>query len=367
MENKTGLAVRVGIFIVVGILLLLGLSLRVDRNLFKKPMGTDLQANFENIKGLEIGDPVLLGGMNVGTVSEMRFDAEKGRVEVMMFIRSPYRLKTDSLALIRLQSLLGRYCVSVDFGDPSSPDLPYGGLLKTEETMDIDGALQIVSDVGKEIRELADGFNENQDKLTSEISSLIEENRENIRKTTESFAKLGPKMEKTLDSFNGIMGKVSRGEGTFGKLFTDDSLYYRITNAADGFTSLTADVRSGDGTLSQLIYSDTLSVSVEDTFDKVRGAAGKMDDFFTGNSEKIDDFINSLKDLTPKLEETIENLREISQKVNEGDGTLGKMINDPSLFDDTRSTVNQIKATFEESEEQSVMRTVLSVLIGPVM
>ena len=374
METKTGLAVRVGIFIVVGILFLLGLSLRVEKHLFKPPQGNYIQANFKDVKSLEDGAPVMLAGLNVGYVKSLSFDAEKGEVEVNLFIYSPYRLKKDSTASIRLQSLLGRYYVGVDFGDPASPDLPYGGLLKTKETIDVDTALQIVSEAGEQVKDLAKRFNENQDKLTSELSSLIEENREDIKSAVHSFAELGPKFSSTIDTVNDMALKIKRGQGTMGRLFTDDALYSRVTQAANSLTSLTADIRTGEGALSNLIYSDELSVSAGETFAEVKKAATGLDGVVSENRDKIARFVYTLGSLSPKLEaaadninNTMENFSQISEDINSGKGTLGQLVKDPSLFDDARSTVNQIRATFEESEEQSVIRTVLSVLIGPVM
>lgn len=367
METKANLAVRVGIFIVIGILLLLGLSLRVDKSLFKKPEGTELKAYFDDAKGLEIGAPVRLAGFDVGNVTWMTFDAERGKVEVKMFIQAPYHLKKDSVATIRLQTLLGQHYIGVDFGDPSSPDLAYGGLVQTAETIDVDKALQIIGEVGEQIRALAKDFSEDQGKLADQISSLIDDNRENIQKTTESFANIGPNINSSLESFNDILNTIKRGEGTLGKLFTDDTLYESLTFMADGFTSMTSDVRTGQGSLSKLIYSDDLVVSSQEAINRVHEAAGNLNNLIEDHQSNIDAFLESLGKISPKLEETMNQLTEISEKINKGEGTLGKMVNDPSLYDNTKSAVNQIKATFEETEEQSVIKTVLAVMLGAVM
>ena len=77
--------------------------------------------------------------------------------------------------------------------------------------------------------------------------------------------------------------------------------------------------------------------------------------------------MTTLRDVAPRLTKTVNNLEEISRKMNEGEGTLGKMVNDDALYDNTKNAVDQIRATFEEAEEQSVLRTVLSLVIGPVM
>ena len=360
MESKSSLAIRVGIFIVIGVLLLLGLSLRVEKDLFKKPEGINVEAKFKDAKGLELGAPVLLGGIEIGNVIEMDFNADEALVETKLFIRSPYRLKKESVATIRLQSLLGQYYIGIDYGDPASPDLQHGGLLQTEETMDISEALQIVGDVGKEIKDLASNFNKNQQKLSDDISSIIEENRDNIKKTTDALAEAAP-------SINEIIQKVKKGEGTVGKLFTDNTLYQQLANAADGFTSLTVDIRTGDGTLSKLIYSDDLMKSAEQTFADVRKAADNINSVVAENKESINKFVTSLGDVGPQIKETMDNINKISQKVNEGNGTLGKLVNDPSLFDNANTAVTQIKAQFEEAEEQSFVRTFLSIVLGPVM
>jgi len=233
METTPKLAVRVGIFIVVGVLLLLGLSLRVQRYLFRKPTGVYAYALFKDIKGLEIGAPVLLAGLEVGSVTALKFDPQKAQVEVTMFIRDPYRLKQDSKASICLKSLLGQYYMNVEFGNPASPDLPYGGTVASVEATDINKVLATVSDMGKDVKELASKLNQNVEKVSHQITSLIEENRENIKKTTESFASIAPRIDAAIDTFNDVITNVKRGKGTIGKLFADDSLYWRISSAAD--------------------------------------------------------------------------------------------------------------------------------------
>lgn len=46
----------------------------------------------------------------------------------------------------------------------------------------------------------------------------------------------------------------------------------------------------------------------------------------------------------PKLTETISNLQDLSAKIKAGEGTLGKLVNDPKLHDDLLASVTEIKA-----------------------
>jgi phospholipid/cholesterol/gamma-HCH transport system substrate-binding protein len=59
------------------------------------------------------------------------------------------------------------------------------------------------------------------------------------------------------------------------------------------------------------------------------------------------------------------NLQEISEKVNHGDGTIGKLLNDPRLHDELLATVGDVKAAAAQAKElvasaQSVMDQVKS-------
>ncbi|MGA2018467.1 MAG: MlaD family protein [Opitutaceae bacterium] len=72
-----------------------------------------------------------------------------------------------------------------------------------------------------------------------------------------------------------------------------------------------------------------------------------------------------LADNEGKLSATMTNLQEISEKVNHGDGTIGKLLNDPRLHDELLATVGDVKAAAAQAKElvasaQSVMDQVKS-------
>ncbi len=67
------------------------------------------------------------------------------------------------------------------------------------------------------------------------------------------------------------------------------------------------------------------------------GIVQKLDKLVTDNSARID--------------ATMANLQEITGKINRGDGTLGKLVNDPKLHDELVATVAEIKATAAQAKE----------------
>jgi len=60
--------------------------------------------------------------------------------------------------------------------------------------------------------------------------------------------------------------------------------------------------------------------------------------------EKADGLFASLKDAGPAIKEAAESVRNIARKVEKGDGTLGKFINDPKLYDDLVGAVAKLDA-----------------------
>jgi phospholipid/cholesterol/gamma-HCH transport system substrate-binding protein len=58
-----------------------------------------------------------------------------------------------------------------------------------------------------------------------------------------------------------------------------------------------------------------------------------------------------LTENTARLNSTMVNLQEITDKINHGEGTLGKLVNDPKLHDELLATVAEIKATATQAKE----------------
>lgn len=108
-----------------------------------------------------------------------------------------------------------------------------------------------------------------------------------------------------------MSGKISSGEGTLGKLVTDPALYNDLRDIAS-----------------------EIKTAVKD-----RG-------------------------LVRNLEQSISNLNEIAVKVNSGQGTLGKLVNDDSLYVEVKKTVSDVRAAVDDLRETSPIVTFSSIFFG---
>jgi phospholipid/cholesterol/gamma-HCH transport system substrate-binding protein len=160
---------------------------------------------------------------------------------------------------------------------------------------------------------------------------------------------------------------VDEGKGTLGKLMNDEQVYDQLSATMANLDAFSERLNSGEGTLGRLVNDAELADKIGDTFDNVNSASETVREIIDANRENIDTTIKNVAEAAPKLNEGLDSFTSIGKKIDDGEGTLGKLVNDPGLYDDVRGAVNQVRRAFEEGEEQSVMRTFLGVFFGSVI
>jgi phospholipid/cholesterol/gamma-HCH transport system substrate-binding protein len=325
-----------------------------------------LIAWFGEVKGLELGESVALMGKEIGKVEAIEFNASRKMVGVTLAIAGEYKLPVDSRAAIYFKSLLGRFYVHVKYGE-SDQYLKDGDELITYEVPDLNTVVEDFAKITTDAKDLISSLNENQQKVTEKITSLVDDNKDNIKKAIDAFGEMGPKIEKVANEITNMVKDVKEGNSTIGRLLNDDELYNDIDDIIKSVQSITVDVKSGKGTLSKLLYDDKLHREVSDTLDGITQVAAEAKAILADEEGKMGEMMDSLKETLPRLEETASNFAEISKGLKEGKGTLGKLINDPSLYDDAVRTVNQIEEAFKQGEEQGLMQTFIGVAFATLM
>jgi phospholipid/cholesterol/gamma-HCH transport system substrate-binding protein len=233
MNKREATPIKVGIFVFAGVFLamLVIFLLGSEKQIFKRQYV--LLTTFSDISGLRVGAQVQLAGLNVGAVDRISFAKEVGdkRVEVRLAIDQDFqdRIRTDSLAMISTQGLLGDKYVSISIGTPPNDILKDGGVLKTDEKQ---GFEAVIGKANKVMDKLDSGI-ESADAVLKELQtgngllhSLIYETEE--RPLGRDFAELANELKNTSKDLRQITSKINRGEGTVGAFLQDPSLYYDI-------------------------------------------------------------------------------------------------------------------------------------------
>ena len=316
--------VRVGLFLVVAFLILIALfELLGKETIFGRMV--EYRTSFKSIPGLKLGDPVRLAGVGVGSVRDIRVIG--ARVEVVMRVKPGTPVKTDSMATIKLTSLLGTNFVDLTFGSPAAQVAPPGSLLQSSEPPDLNTLLARLNDAAGDIQTLAKQVNEGLGKSIEPISAAFQ-------------------------SMDKIAKKIEKGEGTLGRLVTDDGLYREIRGMAGNLSRVSEQLAKGQGTLGKLLTDDALYRDLRSLSAELRGTSGSLSRVMKDIESGKGSLGKLVKDeaLYNDARETLAGLRNFSKGISEGRGTRGKLINDETVYSDMKETMVSLNSIMKKVE-----------------
>ena len=359
--------VRVGLFLVVAFFILIALFELVGKETIFQRM-VEYRTSFKSIPGLKAGDPVRLAGVDVGTVKEIRVVG--ARVEVAVRVKPGTPVKTDSVATIKLTSLLGTNFVDLTFGSPAAQIAPDGSLLQSSEPPDFNTLLVRLNDAAGDIQTLAKQFNEGLGKSMEPIASAFQSMDKIAKKVESGQGTLGKlisddtlyrEIQGIAGNLNKVSDQIARGQGTLGKLVNDETMYRDLQalatdlrGSAATFNRMMRDVESGKGSLGKLVKDESLYNEAKQTLTEARTTLGS----FRTMSEKISQGHGTLGKLLNDetiyndMRGTMANLNEVMKKVNRGEGTLGKLVNDDSLYFTAKDSLKKVGKGADQLREQ---------------
>jgi phospholipid/cholesterol/gamma-HCH transport system substrate-binding protein len=297
--DRRRLSLVVGIFVVaslaVGGLALLNLG---QQSGLLQPRYR-LVTYFENIRGLVAGAPVRLAGKDVGRVEQVTFaalgkDVPPVRVVLTIDAGVQDRIRSDSIASIGTIGLLGDKYVEIAMGSPEGRVLEAGEELASVSPLDLEVAIVRGTQAIDNVATLADNVNRVVEEFRATMGARgVAEAASGVADTTRSLAEL--------------VEEVKEGDGLLHSLIYDSyegSGVESIERSLASLESVLQEVAHGDGLLHQLIYG-------------------------TGETDR------SLREAL----EALEHLSGILAKVDAGSGTLGLLVNDPTLYHDLKVLV----------------------------
>jgi phospholipid/cholesterol/gamma-HCH transport system substrate-binding protein len=246
-----------------------------------------LKTRFPNVAGLKPGSPVRVAGKEVGTVTEIDFAGEQIDVTFQLNREIRDRVTTSSVATLGSVSLLGEGAVDITPSTSGTP-VPEWGYVKPGRT-------------------------------PAQIADITEQ------------ASQGMAM------VNKLVAGLSQGQGTVGKLLTDDRLYMQLQNFADAANDMARSVRQGRGTVGKLLNDPRTANALEASMKNVEDVTRRLSagEGSLGKLLKDEAFSESLTGATG-------NMRTLTDRINRGEGTLGKLVTDDSVFKRLDSVTNRL-------------------------
>jgi phospholipid/cholesterol/gamma-HCH transport system substrate-binding protein len=195
-----------------------------------------------------------VSGMDAGQVLQITVPpspAGRFRVRFRVVERLHPIVRSDSVATIQTDGLLGNKYLQVDAGTEEAPPAPPGSTIPTREPFDwadlmeqLSGSLKLVNDtillVRDDVIETAQWANQ----AMKQIDSIIKEARPDVRAVAASSRRIS-------NNIDTILAAINKGEGTLGGLVRDRTLYDQasktvgqIQQSSENLRKTTADLQS---------------------------------------------------------------------------------------------------------------------------
>jgi phospholipid/cholesterol/gamma-HCH transport system substrate-binding protein len=352
--TRVGLLVSAALIILMVFLFFIG----SEQKIFARK--NEYEVRLENVTGLAEGNPVKMSGVTIGVIRDIKLpqDPKQKQVEILVMIDRKFaeRIRSDSRVRMKKIGLLtGDSYIDVTPGSPRFPTLEPGATIPAQRQTDVEALISSGED-------LVDNFVQISYSLKN-ILQRIDRGEGLLGELTtapETKQRLTDTVLTTLNKTNAVLSHIESGKGVMGRLIYDDAYGEQLTaslgSAAQSLQSVTANVQrsfeSREGALPTLLSDPAEKQKVSELVENLRATSSNLATF-TASLQTGEGLVPRL--LTDKeygdqaLAEftlLVRQLNEVVAKINTGEGTAGKIIADPSIYE----SMNDILIGINESK-----------------
>lgn len=285
-EAIIGLCVLISIAIlVVGINFLKGVNLFKASNYYN--------ATYTNVAGLSQSAPVTLNGYKIGLVREITYDyAHPGHINVEMSVSKSLRIPEGSVAVL-VTDLLGTASIELRLSNSTG----YHHIGDTLKTVNDSGLL---------------------DKLSSEVMPSISDIMPKIDSIITALANIASSKEiqRSVENIDAILAELHTTSITLNKTMA------RLPKIADNTDATMANVRTLSESANTMV-SDLAAITTQ-----IKEA-------------RIDSTLTNIHSISNSL-------AEVCQKLNSDDSTVGRLLNDPALYESLNASVASLDSLLQD-------------------
>ncbi len=315
----------VGVTVLGGLIVLVWMILKFGGDIaqpFAKP-GISIRLTTGRADGVAEGSQVYYRGVSVGKVTKIGLSDDSQSVDIVAEVNTTPPLPGNIVALIRLTNFLGGstgISLEVPAGESASGHLQPNQQIQTRY-IGLDVLPPEFVDLAADLKKTSAQFREAN--IAKDLSVQINKAGQLID-SVQSFIsdqKLRDDLKATIANFRAASEKADKVIADAGK-FTD-----KLPKMSEDASGAVADARS--------------------TIDKTQ--------------KHIDDIAKNVNDRLGQVATTLDQIQSIVNKVDKGEGTIGKLVNDPKLYQNLLETTDQLSVSakdlrrlFEQWEQEGV-------------
>ena len=275
---------KVGLLAVISILLFIfGYNYLKGNNLLKN--SRTFYAVYDNVEGLSKSSPVTINGLQIGSITDINFLDKTGKLVVSMNINNDFVFSSNSVAKIYGGNLIGSKSMAIE------PVYQQDNIAKSGDTLPgkIDpGLLELVNNRLTPLQSRVETAVTDVDTLITSVNKI-----------------LNPKTQKSIqESFINI-----------------NSTLNSLKNTSQEINELVANNHN----------------NINKSFENINKT--------TENLQQVSDSVAQIDvtKMSQDLEKSIANIKEVTKKIENSDGTLGKLIHDDQLYKNLEGASNEMQ------------------------
>lgn len=286
-ETKVGALTAVAIT-----LLILSFNFLKGKTLLKT--GNYLYAVYSETKGIKISNPVYVKGFQVGAVADIEnADPNLESIIVSIKLTDHYNIPSNSVAVIR-ENPLGTPSIDIQLGNQKNYLQEGDTLLTAESRGMLSGIMDKVSPVTEQLEKTIKSLDEVLKNINTIFDPKTKNNLQsviaNVNKTTESLVASSASLQQMLNQQTGSIAQSMNNVNKFTKNLSDNN-------------------------------------------DKIAQTLGNVATA-SANLAKTD-----LAGAVNQLKTAVANLNTVVEKINSDQGSMGKLLNDPNLYNNLNNTI----------------------------
>ena len=269
----------------------------------------DVYAYFRDASGLSKKSRVQIAGISVGEIRDIALEA--GRAKVSLRVRRDVNLREDASLTKRSESLLGDYVLDLYPGSDAAPPMPDGGEIK--RVIDTQGVEAIFTSLGQ---------------ITADIQTVTSALREVFG---------GEKGEGALQRIVDNLVKLSETFDTSARSSTErlDAILRNVETVSGEVRTLTT---GEEGTIREIVANiQAITRDVREVAGTLRATVGPAPDAGTEGQA-----MTNVRQVADRLDRSLSNLEQITQRINEGKGAIGALVSDERLGQKLGETVEDV-------------------------
>jgi phospholipid/cholesterol/gamma-HCH transport system substrate-binding protein len=292
---------------------------------------------FTDVSGLIPKSDVKVAGVKVGWVQKIALieGADEYRAKATIMVNRQYQLHSNASAIVRQDGLLGNKFLELNPGDSGLPSLKRGQALGSlgQAPTSIDSLIQKVGKVADNIEDITES-------VKSAIGGV--DGRVELRET---FKNINVAAEK-IANFSTIIDRIAnRNESDVNAVVVDIREFARELRM--GFPPLQEDIRR---------IANQLEVDILPAFkDGVQKIAKVFDRDFGSVAGKLESTADAIEEAALQTRDGFRSIESVADKINEGKGLIGKLVNEDQTYQDLKVAVQGLKNYFSKIESLGIV------------